>query len=197
MSADSERVYTIPLGKVLLSPNNRRAMRAINMIREFARRHMKVEDIRIDENLSHQIWSRGIKKPPRKIRVRMSRTDTGHILVSPYTLGSEPVADAPPDAPADDADETLKDAYTEDVPDYAELVDEKSGDSADSPDAPADTATSDPEPAPKTAEPAPEAAEPATSDPEPAPKTAEPAKDAPKTEQETPKADSKAQEKKD
>ena len=38
-----ERVYTINLGKVLLSPNNQRAKRAINMIREFATRHMKSE----------------------------------------------------------------------------------------------------------------------------------------------------------
>lgn len=86
MSTESERVYTIPLGKVLLSPNNRRAMRAINVIREFARHHMKAEDIRIEENVSHEIWERGIKKPPRKIRVRMVKTDDGHILVSPYAL---------------------------------------------------------------------------------------------------------------
>lgn len=98
MSADSERIYTIPLGKVLLSPDNRRAMRAINMIREFARHHMKVEDIRIEENLSHLIWARGIRRPPRKIRVRMSKTDAGHILVSPYTPGVEPATEKAEDA---------------------------------------------------------------------------------------------------
>ena len=54
------------------------------MIKEFARHHMKVEDIRIEEDISHQIWSRGIRSPPRKIRVRMTRTDEGFILVSPY-----------------------------------------------------------------------------------------------------------------
>ena len=40
-----ERVYTIPLGKVLLSANTHRAVRAINMIKEFARRHMKTYEI--------------------------------------------------------------------------------------------------------------------------------------------------------
>ena len=93
MSTEVERIYTIPLGKVLLSPNNRRAMRAINMIREFARHHMKVDDIRIEENLSHKIWARGIKKPPRKIRVRMTKTDEGHILVSAYTSSDDTVKD--------------------------------------------------------------------------------------------------------
>ena len=33
MSQELERVYTIPLGKVLLSANTHRAVRAINMIK--------------------------------------------------------------------------------------------------------------------------------------------------------------------
>ncbi|KFM20377.1 50S ribosomal protein L31e [Marine Group I thaumarchaeote SCGC AAA799-P11] len=84
MSQELERVYTIPLGKVLLSQSQHRAVRAINMIKEFARHHMKVEDIKIEEDLAHQIWAKGIRSPPRKIRVRMSKTDEGYVLVSPY-----------------------------------------------------------------------------------------------------------------
>jgi large subunit ribosomal protein L31e len=84
MSQELERVYTINLGKVLLSQSQHRAVRAINMIKEFARHHMKVEDIKIEEDLAHQIWARGIRRPPRKVRVRMSKTDEGYVLVSPY-----------------------------------------------------------------------------------------------------------------
>jgi large subunit ribosomal protein L31e len=84
MSQELERVYTINLGKVKLSQSQHRAVRAINMIREFARHHMKVEEIKIEEELAHQIWARGIRRPPRKIRVRMSKTDEGFILVSQY-----------------------------------------------------------------------------------------------------------------
>ena len=84
MSQEFERVYTIPLGKVLLSANTHRAVRAINMIKEFARRHMKTYEIKIDEEVSHQIWARGVRSPPRKIRVKMTKTDEGHILVSSY-----------------------------------------------------------------------------------------------------------------
>ena len=84
MSQELERVYTINLGKVLLSPNNQRAKRAINMIKEFARHHMKTEEIKIEETLSHLIWKRGIRHPPRKIRVSMAKTDEGFVLVSPY-----------------------------------------------------------------------------------------------------------------
>ncbi|NOS62031.1 MAG: 50S ribosomal protein L31 [Nitrosarchaeum sp.] len=84
MSQELERVYTINLGKVLLSVDTHRAPRAINMIKEFARHHMKTADIRIEEDLAHQIWSKGVRSPPRKIRVRMSKTDEGYVLVSPY-----------------------------------------------------------------------------------------------------------------
>ena len=84
MSQELERVYTINLGKALLSQSQHRAVRAINMIKEFARHHMKVETIKIEEELAHLIWSKGVRSPPRKVRVRMSKTDDGFILVSRY-----------------------------------------------------------------------------------------------------------------
>ncbi|MCE2614271.1 MAG: 60S ribosomal protein L31, partial [Nitrosopumilus sp. (ex Thoosa mismalolli)] len=89
MSQELERVYTINLGKVLLSQSQHRAVRAINMIKEFARHHMKVEDIKIEEELAHQIWAKGVRSPPRKIRVRMSKTNEGYVLVSPYDEEAE------------------------------------------------------------------------------------------------------------
>ncbi|MGQ0637782.1 MAG: 50S ribosomal protein L31e [Nitrososphaerota archaeon] len=79
-----ERVYTINLGKVLLSPNNQRAKRAINMIKEFAARHMKSENIKIEEDVSHLVWARGIRHPPRKIRVKLTKDDGGNVLISKY-----------------------------------------------------------------------------------------------------------------
>jgi large subunit ribosomal protein L31e len=84
LSQELERVYTINLGKAWLSVDTHRATRAINMIKEFARRHMKVENIKIEEDLAHQIWARGARSPPRKIRVRMTKTDEGYILVSRF-----------------------------------------------------------------------------------------------------------------
>ena len=84
MSQELERVYTIPLGKVLLSDNTHRAVRAINMIKEFARHHMKTYNVKIDEEISHIIWARGVRRPPRKIRVKMTKTEDGFILVSSY-----------------------------------------------------------------------------------------------------------------
>ena len=85
MSEESlERVYTINLGKVWLSPNNQRAKRAINMIKEFATHHMKSENVKIEEDVSHLVWARGIRHPPRKIRVKLTKDDDGNILISKY-----------------------------------------------------------------------------------------------------------------
>ena len=89
MSQELERVYTIPLGKVLLSQSQHRAVRAINMIREFARKHMKTQQIKIDEEVAHLIWSKGVRSPPRKIRVKLTKTDDGFILVSNYDGDTE------------------------------------------------------------------------------------------------------------
>ena len=84
MSEEVERVYTVNLGKVLLSPDNQRAKRAVNMVKEFARHHMKIEQVKLEEDVSHMLWSRSIKHPPRKIRVRMTKTDEGYVLISKY-----------------------------------------------------------------------------------------------------------------
>ena len=54
------------------------------MIREFAARHMKSEKIKIEEDVSHLVWARGIKHPPRKIRVKLTKDDGGNVLISKY-----------------------------------------------------------------------------------------------------------------
>jgi large subunit ribosomal protein L31e len=59
------------------------------MIREFGRKHMKTQEIKIDEELAQLIWSRGVRSPPRKIRVKMTKTDDGYILVTNYEEGTE------------------------------------------------------------------------------------------------------------
>jgi len=53
------------------------------MIREFATKHMKSENIKIEEEVSHLVWARGIRHPPRKIRVKITKDD-GNVIVSKY-----------------------------------------------------------------------------------------------------------------
>jgi len=88
-----ERFYTIPLGKAWVAPRDKRAPRAIRIIRDFIRRHMKLEAgggeeeetepkrIIISNEVNERIWSRGIQKPPRKIRVRAAKDKDGNVTV--------------------------------------------------------------------------------------------------------------------
>jgi large subunit ribosomal protein L31e len=89
-----ERVYTIPLGKATVRPPKKRAPRAIQLIRAFVTKHMKVEmhleeeeeegelpRVIISSEINEKVWGRGIEKPPRKIRVRAAKDSDGNVTV--------------------------------------------------------------------------------------------------------------------
>lgn len=90
-----ERVYTIPLRRAWLMPPNKRAPRAIRMINAFIQRHMKVGEEAVEEEgedkeggriiisneVNEEIWSRGIEKPPRKLRIRAAKDEEGNVTI--------------------------------------------------------------------------------------------------------------------
>jgi large subunit ribosomal protein L31e len=78
------RVYTINLGRAWLTPEHKRTDRVINMVREFAEKHMKSDEVKLDQDLNRQIWSRGKTHPPRKVRVKMVKDEDGVVTVSLY-----------------------------------------------------------------------------------------------------------------
>lgn len=89
-----ERVYTIPLGKAWVRPPKRRAPRAMQLIKAFITKHMKM-DMRVEaeeekeelprliisKDVNEKVWSRSIEKPPRKIRVRAAKDEDGNVTV--------------------------------------------------------------------------------------------------------------------
>ena len=89
-----ERVYTIPLGRASIRPPKKRAPRAMQMIKAFITKHMKLA-IRVEEEeekeelpkliisneVNEKVWSKGIEKPPRKIRVRAAKDKDGNVTV--------------------------------------------------------------------------------------------------------------------
>src|ERR671932_2301076 len=78
------RVYTINLGKALLTPRYRRTDRVMNMVREFATKNMKSDEVKIDQDLGRHIWARGKTNPPRKVRVKMVKDEDDIVTVSLY-----------------------------------------------------------------------------------------------------------------
>ncbi len=87
-----EKTYTIPLGKALIMPPRKRSPRAMRMIRAYVVKHMKIpsraeeEDetpptLTINQDVNEFVWARGIEKPPRKIRVRVTKDNEGNVTV--------------------------------------------------------------------------------------------------------------------
>ena len=83
-SENLTRVYTINLGRAWLTPQHKRTDRVVNMIREFAEKHMKSDEIKLEQELNRQIWSRGKTNPPRNVRVKMVKDEDGVVTVSLY-----------------------------------------------------------------------------------------------------------------
>jgi large subunit ribosomal protein L31e len=74
-----EREYIIPLSRqVMKVPIYRRAKKAVKTIKEFLAKHMKTENrditkVKLNKYLNQEVWFRGIKHPPRKIRVKVKK----------------------------------------------------------------------------------------------------------------------------
>jgi large subunit ribosomal protein L31e len=52
-----ERIYTIPLSKAWSSPKKRRTPRAIRVLKDFIRKHMKPETLLISTEVNEFLWS--------------------------------------------------------------------------------------------------------------------------------------------
>jgi large subunit ribosomal protein L31e len=89
-----ERTYTVPLSRALVRPPKKRAPRAIQLLKIFITKHMKLEmkvseeeeeeelpQLIISQEVNQKIWDRGIEKPPRKIRVRAAKDKDGNVTV--------------------------------------------------------------------------------------------------------------------
>ncbi len=89
-----ERFYTIPLQRALVRPPKKRAPRAMQLLKIFVIKHMKLEmkvsEEEEEEELPHlivsaevneKIWDRGIEKPPRKIKTRVTKDKDGNVTV--------------------------------------------------------------------------------------------------------------------
>jgi len=72
-----ERVYTIPLRNVKKVKRTIRAPRAIREVQNFLFKHMKAEEVKLDESINHEIWARCIQKIPSKITVKAVKDDDG------------------------------------------------------------------------------------------------------------------------
>lgn len=89
-----ERYYTIPLQKALVRPPKKRAPRAMQLIKIFVTKHMKLEmkvseeeeeeelpHLIVSKEVNEKVWERGIEKPPRRIKTRVTKDKDGDVTI--------------------------------------------------------------------------------------------------------------------
>lgn len=70
---DGERIYTIPLTEALKKARRKRVPYAIRLVRSFIETHTKSKNVKLGKFLNEAVWTRGIRKVPRKVRVKVIR----------------------------------------------------------------------------------------------------------------------------
>lgn len=76
-----ERIYVVPLAKARRGPRNKWAKKSVRFLRDFMTRHFKPESLVISQEVNERIWARGIQKPPRKLKVRVTKNIDGLCVV--------------------------------------------------------------------------------------------------------------------
>jgi len=79
-----ERVITVPLRDVRKVAVQKRADRAMKLIREHLAQHFNVEGeaVRLDPSVNEKVWEKGRQNPPSKLRVRAARfVEEGEAIV--------------------------------------------------------------------------------------------------------------------
>ncbi|MCD6547079.1 MAG: 60S ribosomal protein L31 [Nanoarchaeota archaeon] len=67
---ENERTYVVPLRKdVLKKARWKRAKRAVSTLRNFIKRHMKTDIVKISKEVNEFIWQFGGKRVPSKVKV--------------------------------------------------------------------------------------------------------------------------------
>ncbi|MBI5158841.1 50S ribosomal protein L31e [Candidatus Micrarchaeota archaeon] len=95
MAGELERIYTVNLGGVYVrGPRNTRAKRAVKELRSFIARHMKAseEKVKINNEVNSLLFACGMKKPPRRLKLRAKKDGEGAVVVSLVNSTEKPEA---------------------------------------------------------------------------------------------------------
>jgi len=69
-----ERTYTIPLRRGFWkTPRYKRTNKAVRVLREYLKKHMKVEEVKLGQHLNDFLWQNGIRNPPGKVQVTVTK----------------------------------------------------------------------------------------------------------------------------
>ncbi|MBU2523477.1 MAG: 50S ribosomal protein L31e [Nanoarchaeota archaeon] len=87
-----ERQYVIPLRKEWLKvPKYKRAKKGIKAVKEFIAKHMKTDmnNVKLSRWVNENVWGRGIKSPPGKIKIKAVKDDKNIVHVELFELSEK------------------------------------------------------------------------------------------------------------
>lgn len=71
-----EKIYTIPLRREFISvPIYRKTKKAVVGIKNYIKRHLKVEEVKIGSHLNELMWKKGATNPPPRVKVKAKKED--------------------------------------------------------------------------------------------------------------------------
>ncbi|MEM2943048.1 MAG: hypothetical protein QXT81_06465, partial [Candidatus Bathyarchaeia archaeon] len=59
-----EKYYTVNFRDAWKTPRKRRSPKAAKILVDFVKRNMKIDDVRVSDEINSKIWSRSLQKPP-------------------------------------------------------------------------------------------------------------------------------------
>ena len=68
-----EKIYSIRLTEAYKKALNRRSPYAVRIVKDYVKTHTKAKEVKIGSKLNETIWTRGIKRPARSVRVKVVR----------------------------------------------------------------------------------------------------------------------------
>lgn len=101
-----ERVYNVPLRKKYQrAPRWKKTNRAISALKEFVKKHMKSDNIKIGKHINKDMWKNGIRNPPHHVKVNCAKDEDGLVIVE--------MVGAPKDKPKEPKKKEKKEEETE------------------------------------------------------------------------------------
>jgi len=73
-----EKIFTINLRNAISkAPKWEKSKKSVYFVRNFLKRHMKGDEIKIGKSITELIWAGGNQNPPGKIRIKAIETEEG------------------------------------------------------------------------------------------------------------------------
>ena len=73
-----EKIYTINIRKAISkAPEWEKSKKSVFFVKNFLKKHMKGDEVRIGKSITEKIWEKGSHKPPKKIRIHAILSEEG------------------------------------------------------------------------------------------------------------------------